>query len=80
MHFTVDRSKWLHGEGAAFSQLLRPSDEKMCCLGFRAIQSGASRSDLLGLGTPRSCLLRNIPIDLGLLLSPKRRIPYNGCQ
>lgn len=30
----VDRSKWLRGEGALNSFLLRESDGKMCCLGF----------------------------------------------
>jgi hypothetical protein len=31
---TIDRQTWLRGEGFAKSFLLRPSDGKMCCLGF----------------------------------------------
>lgn len=30
----IDRSRWLRGEGCDASYLLRPADNKMCCLGF----------------------------------------------
>ncbi len=30
----IDRNTWLRGEGSDTSYLLRPSDKKMCCLGF----------------------------------------------
>lgn len=34
----INRLKWLRGEGADVSYLLRASDGKMCCLGFHARQ------------------------------------------
>lgn len=30
----IDRQRWLRGEGGGRSMLLRPDDNKMCCLGF----------------------------------------------
>lgn len=42
MKLTIDRSKWLHGEGGMESALLRARDGKMCCLGFLAKSLGAS--------------------------------------
>ncbi len=44
--FEIDRATWLHGEGSLGSYLLRPSDGKMCCLGFLAKASGVSQTDL----------------------------------
>lgn len=51
MEFTVDRSKWLRGEGSTRSYLLR-DDQKMCCLGFRALACGHTADELLGVKTP----------------------------
>ncbi len=42
MKLIIDRSKWLHGEGAEASRLLRPNDGKMCCLGQFALVCGIS--------------------------------------
>jgi hypothetical protein len=36
----IDRTKWLRGEGHLGSMLFRPSDTKMCCLGFDCIAGG----------------------------------------
>lgn len=40
MKLIIDRQKWLRGEGAIASRLLRPSDGKMCCLGQLGIACG----------------------------------------
>lgn len=51
----VDRSKWLRGEGAVNSFLLRESDGKMCCLGFVLKQAyDKTDEDLLQFKAP-SC-------------------------
>jgi hypothetical protein len=47
MVVTIDRSKWLHGEGWEVSRLLRKSDKKMCCVGFFALACGAKEKDIL---------------------------------
>lgn len=40
MKFTIDRQKWLRGEGSGPSRLYRPSDSKQCCIGMLLEQSG----------------------------------------
>ena len=40
----IQRSKWLRGE--VKSRLLRPSDGKMCCLGFYALSCGLSHEQI----------------------------------
>jgi hypothetical protein len=48
---TVDRKKWLRGEGDTYSFLLRETDQKMCCIGFLAKQIGASDEEILNCST-----------------------------
>lgn len=48
--FTIDRKKWLRGEGSAGSALLRVSDNKMCCLGFYSLALGCTEKDILNIG------------------------------
>lgn len=47
--FTVVRDKWLRGEGAQKSYLLRRSDGKMCCMGFYALACGYDVEDIVGV-------------------------------
>lgn len=42
----IDRTKWLRGEGSEASRLLRPSDGKMCCLGFYSLSCGLTDKDI----------------------------------
>lgn len=49
--FTIERSKWLRGEGANNSMLFR-SDGKLCCLGQVCQQLGFSESDMLKQESP----------------------------
>ena len=49
--FTIDRSRWLHGERKN-SKLYRISDSKMCCLGFCARAVGYNVADIRGKDTP----------------------------
>lgn len=49
---TIDRSKWLRGEGAGDSYLLRERDGKMCCLGFWCLVKGLTAEQITGRTTP----------------------------
>lgn len=50
--FTIDRSKWLRGEGSADSFLVRASDGKMCCLGFYGKACGILKKEMRGMQEP----------------------------
>lgn len=52
MKLTIPRFKWLRGEGFQNSRLLRPSDDKMCCLGHFAVSCGVPVPQLSNLNTP----------------------------
>lgn len=47
--FTVERSRWLRGEGPMMSYLLRRGDQKMCCVGFYALACGVGEVDIEGM-------------------------------
>ncbi len=51
MKFTVDRKTWGRGGGEGTGLLFDPVDEKMCCVGFVCVQSGASKEDINFQGT-----------------------------
>lgn len=53
MKLVIDRSRWLRGEGWEQSSLIRPSDEKMCCLGFLGEACGVSRDLMWDKASPR---------------------------
>ena len=57
--------KWLHGardsDGGCNSYLLRPDDEKQCCLGFYLEACGVSRNRLAGKREPRE--LHGVPAE-----------------
>ena len=50
--FTIDRKRWLRGEGSETSYLHRLSDGKQCCLGFYLEACGVKRVDIVGVGSP----------------------------
>ena len=52
MKFTIQRSKWLLGEGPRESYLIRASDQKMCCLGFFGLACGLEPERLTNVKTP----------------------------
>ena len=54
MKVKINRDTWLRGDDGSESFLLRRSDEKMCCLGFAAIECGVPLSKIGGLHTPYS--------------------------
>ncbi len=56
MKLVINRDKWLRGEGAFESKLLRREDGKMCCLGFLGLACGLSESDIMGKATPVDAL------------------------
>jgi hypothetical protein len=51
-NLVIDRSRWLRGVSGEESLLLRPTDSKMCCLGFLGIACGIAASDISGMGEP----------------------------
>lgn len=53
MKYTIDRTKWLRGEGSMVSDLLR-EDGKMCCLGQIAKQCGLKPKELRNTASPMS--------------------------
>jgi len=53
MKFTVERNKWLRGQGAAQSDLLN-SAGKMCCLGFYSLACGLRYENILHVTSPAS--------------------------
>lgn len=72
MRFTVDESKWIHGEGSNRSCLLRESDGKMCCVGFFCLAGGASKNSITSrrgiedvvIGTPLPLFNPNLMRDI----------------
>lgn len=52
MKLKINRATWLRGEGNKHSALLRPSDNKMCCLGFLAVASGYTEEQISNQTTP----------------------------
>ena len=52
MNLTIQRSKWLRGEGSSVSVLLRSHDGKMCCLGFLALAIGIPQDKIVDIGSP----------------------------
>lgn len=52
MKTVIKMSEWLRGEGPYASSLLREADNKMCCLGFRALSSGATKGEICGVSVP----------------------------
>lgn len=48
MKLTIDRARWLRGEGGHDSYLLRERDQKMCCIGQLAQACGVSEDALAG--------------------------------
>lgn len=48
----IDRQRWLRGETANKSYLLRLEDCKMCCLGFYCLMLGFTEEEIQNLTTP----------------------------
>lgn len=48
--FIVYREDWHRGKGAHGSKLIREEDDKLCCLGFLALQCGMPAHKILGKG------------------------------
>lgn len=54
--FTVERSRWLRGEGSDASRLLRSEDHLMCCVGFFCKAMGFTDDELLEMSTLNALL------------------------
>lgn len=51
MKLVIDRKRWIRGEELSF--LLRPTDERMCCLGFYGLACGVPKASLRVQANPR---------------------------
>lgn len=49
LNLIIDRTKWLRGEGGAKSFLIRPSDRKMCCIGFLGLECNIPKESLFSV-------------------------------
>ena len=58
MKLTIDRQKWLRGEGSEDSFLLR-HDGKMCCLGFYSLACGLKPENIEGMSTVDEAIDKN---------------------
>lgn len=61
--FTIQRSKWLRGEGNTKSSLLRTEDGKQCCLGQVMSQCGVPDNELREVGEPSDISDQDIEIE-----------------
>lgn len=62
--FTIERSKWLRGEGSKNSSLLRSCDGKMCCLGQVMQQCGIPDNELREIGEPSDIHNPDIEVEV----------------
>lgn len=58
MKFTIERSKWLRGQGSTVSALLCDNG-KMCCLGFYALSHGSTSESILNVKSPEQSLSKD---------------------
>lgn len=71
--FTIDFNRWLHGEGSRQSRMYRPSDRKMCCLGFLAQASGCKIEEITNIDSPQELYFSKHIEILGLLTGKTQR-------
>lgn len=69
MKLVIDRSRWLRGEKDG-GRLLRPTDQKMCCLGFFALACGLSKADIDDHGEPQEPFEHNRTLIVPDVLKP----------
>lgn len=50
----IEREFWLRGEGSLDSRLLRPSDGKMCCLGYYGKLCGLTTDQIKDIESPQT--------------------------
>lgn len=73
--FIIDRTNWLRGEGSKASRLLRPTDEKMCCVGIYLKACGVPRDQLLDTAAVESRRLVSGGLSLDSVSDTKLAIP-----
>ena len=76
----IDRQKWLRGEGGGKSMLLRPDDNKMCCLGFYCVQNGLSEPTIINLTSPQELRFGEATPNFlrELVVLPDMRDPFDS--
>jgi len=67
MKLTIDRSRWLRGEGTDSSFLQRPTDQKQCCVGMYLASLGVEEEKLDGVLSAQG--VKDLPEGAGWLLT-----------
>ena len=75
MEFTIEREKWLRGEGGETSCLLRKEDGKECCLGQFALACGIAAELITEQASPERIELTEFPDKFRWLLTENTRTP-----
>lgn len=73
---TVERRRWLRGEGSTPSRLLRSTDGKMCCLGFACLALGKTEDEIRDRKSPLS---RNIVTPDDRIVENSRAPGFDTC-
>ena len=66
--YVIDKKTWLRGEGDEKSFLLRPEDNKMCCLGHYLRHRGLKDGAITNVHAPAMVMEKGVP---DWLLSPQ---------
>lgn len=75
--FTINRKKWLRGEGSEYSSLLRTEDGKMCCLGFLGLACGGTKKQIESCDSPAGTYGPKWP---SALLHPDTGLDSTTCE
>lgn len=72
----IERDKWFRGHGSECSMLLDSETQKMCCLGFLALQSGYESKDISDIKAPVDMNLQEVPDNIMSKLLEKAGSEY----
>lgn len=77
---TVDRRRWLRGEGSVASSLFDDYNKKMCCLGFATRACGCSIDKIRGQASPACVVIghTNTKESLARFLAAKSEVKNSG--
>lgn len=80
MTFTVEEKTWLRGKGPFESSLQNQHTGKRCCLGFRALATGLSETDITGRGLPDKFHMPTLDISKWPGLIEPEGNPTRACE
>jgi hypothetical protein len=73
MKLIIDRERWLRGEGADESYLLRSRDSKMCCLGFFGLACNLTENQIINECMPNAFSLSQVSWNQDWLFDQNNR-------